>query len=249
MTACTGKLSREDLLAIVQELIADSPFEFEGFAWAARSQTWYCEKLGVSKSTLGRWISTPPFVRDQVVVEGRKVSLLRIGIPGPMTIRHKANVMSKLWRKELERYHSIARKELAALKVQIGSEDDVATDAPQRIKKLEQFLARPISTTHREYGCLCGLAEHWPDGAEVALFKLVLKDWPAFMSGVKVQLAEMAGKGQPVKWRYYEWPSLAVVRRFANIAIEMAIMDAQMLGQTPHPSVKATQPHIWPASL
>ena len=36
----------EALAALVQQLIAAEPYEFEGYVWAPRPRSYYCEMLG-----------------------------------------------------------------------------------------------------------------------------------------------------------------------------------------------------------
>jgi hypothetical protein len=99
----------------------------------------------------------------------------------------------------------------------------------------------------KEYGCLVGLAESWPQGAQIDLLRMVLKEWPLFMSGVDSFIAEQNAKSEDklVK-RYYEFPSLAVIRRFASVALEVNMLKTQEAGKTPHPVIKALNPNTWP---
>ena len=69
-----------------------------------------------------------------------------------------------------------------------------------------------------DFGRLVGLAESWPDDHEVELFKLVLDNWPTFMAGVKVAIAAEGASG---KGLYLEYPSISVMRKFHEVAVEM----------------------------
>ena len=78
------------------------------------------------------------------------------------------------------------------------------------------------SVKPKAYGCLIGLVESWPDGAQVEIFKLVLDNWPMFMTGVKLKIAAEGGQV-----RFLECPSITVMRRFHEVGLEMYIMQLQ----------------------
>jgi hypothetical protein len=49
----------------------------------------------------------------------------------------------------------------------------------------------------RAWGMLKGLAQKWPEGAQVDIFQTVLDDWPAFKARVTMQIEEMLANGEP----------------------------------------------------
>jgi hypothetical protein len=75
-----------------------------------------------------------------------------------------------------------------------------------------------------EYGCIIGLAEEWPDGRQVEIFKLVTSNegWPEFMAGVWIEIAKLDG----VK-HFYKFPTLTVMRRFHTVAVDLYQMHVQ----------------------
>ena len=87
-------------------------------------------------------------------------------------------------------------------------------------------FGRSVGRNH--YGCLIGLAESWPDGHELEIFKRVLDNWPAFMVGVKSMIALEGGNG---KERYLEHPSITVMRRFHKVGVELYVMQLQEQGK------------------
>ena len=147
------KVEVDKLRELVATVIAEDPLVFDGHTWAARSQSWWYEKLGVSPATLRRYISKPPFQREAKMVSGRKAMLLREGVPGPVTRRKIAKALAKIWDNKLNRGH-----------------------------------------THDEFGELNGLAQDWGLDLAPKVFKFVLENWPAFMSGVFVRI----GLGQEI---------------------------------------------------
>lgn len=80
------------------------------------------------------------------------------------------------------------------------------------------------SVTRYEYGCMIGLAEEWPEGHQVEIFKLVIskEGWPEFMAGVWIEIAKLDG----VK-HFYKFPTLTVMRRFHTVALELYQMHSQ----------------------
>lgn len=91
---------RADVLAqLVASIIADGGYHFDGRVWAANSQEWWCEQLGISTATLRRLIGKPPFIREWALVNGRRMTLLRLGEKGPPTSRDIARGLRNIWRK------------------------------------------------------------------------------------------------------------------------------------------------------
>jgi hypothetical protein len=180
-------ISKIELLGqLIAECIASEPYELDGFLWAVHPQEWYCSQLGISVETLRRWISKPPFVRQCKQINGKKMTLLREGEPGPMTHRHIANIMSNIFRSK---------------------------------------TGKPVA--RREYGCLIGLAETWPGGEQVEIFKTVMTDWTSFMSCVHCVIMEMQDAGEDAVKRYYSFPSVTVMRRFHEVGVELHLMKLQ----------------------
>lgn len=93
----------EALRKLVAAAIDVNPYEHEGFQWCALPQPVVAGELGISVETLRRIISKPPFVRERTHKDGKPITLIREGIPGPMTARHIANTMSRVWRKKYDR--------------------------------------------------------------------------------------------------------------------------------------------------
>lgn len=58
-----AETTADRLRKLVESIIEQEPFAHEGHAWAAMSQDWYCDQLGISPETLRRIIGRPPFVR------------------------------------------------------------------------------------------------------------------------------------------------------------------------------------------
>jgi len=93
----------EMAIGLVIKTIADGGYEFDSQFWAAKSQDWWCIQLGISSATLRRIIGEPPFVRNWAMVDGRRITLLRVGEKGPPTARDVALHLRNIWRKRMER--------------------------------------------------------------------------------------------------------------------------------------------------
>jgi hypothetical protein len=93
---------RDRLQAEVDLELDAQPFSRDGFLWAKRPQHWWVSRLAVSVETLRRLISKPPFVRKTITDPdtGHKVTLLRIGTPGPRTKKDVQNILAAIWRKK-----------------------------------------------------------------------------------------------------------------------------------------------------
>lgn len=104
--------------------------------------------------------------------------------------------------------------------------------------------------TRAEYGCMIGLAETWPDGRQVEIFKLIVspQGWAEFMAGVHIDVELLGDLG---KKRFYKFPTLSVMRLFHSRAVERYQMQQQSMkaGSTvpkpitvkpgPHPALEA----------
>ena len=86
-------------------------------------------------------------------------------------------------------------------------------------------IGRP-QTSKAEYGCICGLIGIWPKEHAIEIFKLVLDQWSDFMACAKFEMDELEAKGEG-KAKFYKWPSLTVIRRFSNAAIEVWTTEKQ----------------------
>jgi hypothetical protein len=108
------KSSKNRLAELVEKLIAEEPYPFDGFMWAKRPHAFYLEELGFSQSTLSGLIKDIPFVRcnkmlgstvtvtgEDVKIEGgTKTFLLRLGEKGP---HEYALIMRGVWKNKTGR--------------------------------------------------------------------------------------------------------------------------------------------------
>lgn len=211
------------LANLVAEEALANPFERGGYQWAAQPQQWWRDKLEYSVETLRRMISEPPFVREQASVGGKKMTLLRVlanGEAPKKTPQRVANELRKIW---------LARE--------IDTAAIAAASKAGKAMKTDKILKDGVlKMSSRDHGCLIGLAQVWPDGKQHAILKCVLKDWPSFMVGAKLSLAKQQDQvtgdtDLPIEGALFlKFPHLPTIRKFADVALELFIIDLQQKG-------------------
>ena len=95
-------------------------------------------------------------------------------------------------------------------------------------------------TSRRNWGCLFWLAQLWPEGQQVAIFKHVIANWSEFMVGVKFVESSSRHAG-----KYYEFPVIALIRKHYKVAVDMYATMLQGTGQVFPPSLKALGSAVW----
>lgn len=84
------------------------------------------------------------------------------------------------------------------------------------------------------YGCLNGLHDALPAGKQIAIFKTVLNDWPAFKAGVAIEVEKLIAEGnEKAHHRRHDYPSPSIILRFHKVAEEMHLMALQESGAAP----------------
>lgn len=78
-----------------------------------------------------------------------------------------------------------------------------------------------------EFPLLKVLAEEWPDGLQVEIFKSTLDDWVAFKAGVAIEIEKMKVKGEKAYHRHHGYPSASVICKFRHVALELYVMRLQ----------------------
>lgn len=88
--------------------------------------------------------------------------------------------------------------------------------------------------TKRGYGCLVGCAGVWPEGHQVEIFRLVMKEWSTFMDRFRLALDTGAIEpptpkeyAKPVPYLKLQHPHLPTLRLGASVAVELYQMRLQ----------------------
>lgn len=108
--------------------------------------------------------------------------------------------------------------------------------SPRELANLMKSIFRKkldFDVPQAQYGMLKGLAEKWPEGHQLEIFKLVVSEWSAFKAGVAIEVEKLIDAGQPGKFTRHDYPSVPVMLRFQSVAVEMYMMDLQQRGIMP----------------
>jgi hypothetical protein len=219
------------LAALVEKTIAEDPYELDGFAWAARPQSFYCAELSISTATLRRLISEPPFVRlpklvgdGPVVISGKKqisgpvkMTLLRTGEAPPKSIADTANetkkIMIAVWKKTTG--HPVTQDQTRLLW-------GMALD----MMGLCAELGLPVDAAGE---------------LSIAVIKYALADWKAVATATKFAAQSTPG----YKPRFYDYPSIANIRRFYKAAVHAYAMHLQETKAAPPAGLEfLTKPNV-----
>jgi len=114
-----------------------------------------------------------------------------------------------------------------ALLLRVGAP---GTPTPRKIANFMRSAFRAKTGRNpktEEFPLLKVLAEEWPDGLQVEIFKAVLDDWVAFKAGVAIEIEKMKAQGMKAYHRHHGYPSVSVICRFRHVALELYIMGLQ----------------------
>lgn len=92
-----------------------------------------------------------------------------------------------------------------------------------------------IASEH--WACLLGLAELWPQGLQVDIFRTVIAHWDVFMGGVGGY--ETEEDCELYAGRFYKYPLIPLIRKYPHIGVEMHIFELQGKKQKVPPSLVA----------
>jgi hypothetical protein len=207
----TRKSAVKELVLLVEKIIAEDPHAAFGFKWAARPQSFYCEKLGLSDRQVRRLMAKPPFVKrnamvgtGSIVINGsqqisgpKKLCLIRLGEAPPKNVADEAKrVMITLWNKQMGK--KVTRHEGQCLWGMTGD-----------IMKLLTAVDLPADL-----------------GGEltIAVFKYALTDWQTVASAAKLE-AEARPKYKP---RYYDHPCITHIRSFWRASVYAYLSHLQL---------------------
>ncbi|WP_197917984.1 hypothetical protein [Thiosulfatihalobacter marinus] len=90
-----------------------------------------------------------------------------------------------------------------------------------------------------QWGMLHGLAEEWPEGYQIAIFKHMItpQGWRSFMAALSlyVHVQQEAEGNTSLFKRYYDKPTISVLRRFWQVAADAYKTDMQGKGMKHDP--------------
>lgn len=262
MTARKLTPSELSLLDVIKASIASEPYEFDGRLWCQKSHRERAQAIGAnSTKTVERALKKSPFVTDTTIIKGvGKVVLARIAQPGEKpTPRTYAKQMRTVWRGWLATNIPKRRKELEAEKAALESlalktpdptDQKEALDKLEKVSSLLESLRTDLTETNDEFGCFIGLAQVWPEGAQVEILeKAVFGNWPLFMTYVKQLQAQERAAGQSPRALVYDYPHIPTMRLYWKAGL-MAALDYYQTrytktGEHPPAGFKALNPGLW----
>jgi len=216
------------MVSLVEKTIAEEPFEWRGFKWAAKEQSFYAEKLGVSTRQVSRYIADPPFVTRRA----------RVG-DGPIVINGSTQISGP--------------RTPSLIRLGESSPDDLANEAKLvTIKLWNKTIGKPV--TFDQGCCLWGMAvdviklladEGLPavTGRElmIAVFKHALADWNTVAGALK-----FAAEARPgYKPRFYDYPCIPHIRSFYKAAVHAYVMHLQMEKVKPPAALEFLANPLW----
>ncbi len=193
------KANQQPLISLIANLIAKEPFEVDGFKWAARLQPFYCETLAICPRTLRNWIAKPPFVRLVKQIDGRPVTLLRIGDAPPKDAKEYARILRRVW------------------------EDADWPDKP--VKPLTNDQRQCLWGFCKDVMALNEIVAFAPDPGQFAkeAFKHALQRWQFVAGAMKIEAQSRPG----YKWRYYTYPTIPAIRSFWRAVVNAYVTTLQ----------------------
>jgi len=193
------KAINDQLASLIEELIVKEPFEADGETWAARPQSYYYDKLGVSAATLRRRIAHPPSIRKRKIIDDKIVTLLRLGEAPPKDVADEAKrVMIRLWNK--------------------------STGQPATLKQGQCLwgMTKDVMALLDELG----LPAEAGGELAIAAFKYAIgkQGWPTVYVHIKVMAQELPD-GKVI---YLQHPSVSVIRRFWKEVLRVYLEDGHI---------------------
>lgn len=132
-----------------------------------------------------------------------------------------------------------------AVLLRVGEEGLMTERELANIMKARFRKATGHEPSPEAWAMLKGLASNWPEGAQVDIFQTVLDEWPAFKARVTMKINDMLEKGEPAQHAWHKYPSIPVMLRFHELALELYIMKLQETGKKPPPSIVMLEPNLW----
>ena len=203
----TKKSSKDRLVELVEKLVAEDAYEFDGFIWAARPQAFYAQEIGVSKSTVRDLITKAPFVRrartigatttttgnDVKVEGGDRVTLLRLGDPTKKGPDECARIMRGVWKNKLDREVTEPQKKLL-------------------------------------WGFAKDLLELYPGINPVHVFAYAIDHWTHTAYSIKLAMQARQAKDPSFKPQFHDYPCIGTIRLFKEAVIHVYAIYHQEKG-------------------
>ena len=124
----------------------------------------------------------------------------------------------------------------------------VGEAGPKSPRHVANIMAKQFNTktgrrpSDRDFGCLVGLAQEWPDDLQPAIFNAVLNGWDTFAAVAWADLENQEDQGGPaVTKRYFKFPSITFIRRCPTTAVQFYVDQCQAAGEAPPAAIAVFQ--------
>jgi hypothetical protein len=126
--------------------------------------------------------------------------------------------------------------------IRVGHPSDLTHEDCARImvKDWEKLVGKAVK--QKEFGCLVGISKESPEALAPDIFCTAVDNWTCFMAGVKLAISMASVEGDefesdPSKFseKYYQYPSITVIRRFWTVAKEQYSFKLQDWLTSPKP--------------
>jgi hypothetical protein len=155
------------------------------------------------------WVAyRQPDMAEELAVS---ISTLRRLIQHPPLVRDRCSIDDKVW---------------ALLRVRTVGESVPVIEHKHAARIMEKIWREKTGreTCPAQFGLFMGIAQSWPQGEQVNIFRAALNDWPGFMVALKHvdMMAEIkAGKLASLHAkRHYSFPHLGAMREHPDAAVE-----------------------------
>ena len=132
-----------------------------------------------------------------------------------------------------------------AVLLRVGDESALTIRELANIMKARFRKGTGQEPSTKGWAMLKGLASNWPEGAQIDIFQTVLDEWPAFKARVAMKINDMLENDELAQHAWHKYPSISVILRFHELAVELYIMKLQEKGKKPPPSIVALDPSLW----
>lgn len=171
--------------------------------------------------------------REGQEFEGHVWAILPLSVWADMLGVTSAKTVSRLIRHEPIQFTNTMVEGVPAVLLRVGKK---GKQSPRELANIMATLWKKQTgaeeVSKHLWGMMCGLAENWPEGYQIAIFKHVITPhgWHSFMAALSLHIAiqqEAEGDTVIVK-RYFNHPSVSVLRRFWQVAADAYKSDMQV---------------------
>lgn len=165
-----------------------------------------------------------PFNANKAKMHEAKIKELEHDKPLYLQTKGDGGIAAFSFGVPIEVQHLKAKEELASIDKHLPTQK-----AKMEKAKADSLVMRKVSP--KEFGCMVGLAQKWGPRSAARVLRFIMRNWSDFMVCHKLNLLEKAGdfdeNGKQYQFRFFEFPSLSVLLKFAEVAVEVMFTKLQ----------------------